>query len=200
MKTDFLNGLGLSDEQIKAIQAESGKDITAEKQKFEQQINDLNGQITTLQGTVSQRDADLKGLQTKLTEAGQSATKLADLQNEFTTLQTKYDTDTKAYQTQLEDQAYKSALVQQMTDSKLEFSCKAAKTAFMDSLMNSRLPMQDGALIGFNDYVTKQKESDPGAFKVEENPNKPTIVPPAPQQEPPAPAEKDPFGWGFAGV
>ena len=34
MKTEFLKELGLSDEQIKSIMAENGKDIAAEKKRL----------------------------------------------------------------------------------------------------------------------------------------------------------------------
>ena len=93
MKVDFLKGLGLEDDVISKIQAESGKDVTEAKAKLQTQIDTLTQQNTDLQSQVAQRDTDLTELNTKLTNAGQSATKLTQVQTDLTNLQTKYNTE-----------------------------------------------------------------------------------------------------------
>ncbi len=74
MKQEFLKSLGLSDEIIGQIQAESGKDVTAEKLKTQvaeekiqvltEQVNDYVGQISQLKQT----GGDVKTLQKKINE------------------------------------------------------------------------------------------------------------------------------------
>lgn len=74
MKVDFLKSLGLDDEVIAKIQAESGKDIQAEKDKTKKAQDDLaaaNGKITEYKGKIAELEKqDAAGL----------AQKVADLQ------------------------------------------------------------------------------------------------------------------------
>lgn len=46
----------------------------------------------------------------------------------------------------------------------LKFSSESAKKAFLADLSAKKLPVQDGALLGFDDFVKTYKESDPAAF------------------------------------
>ena len=46
----------------------------------------------------------------------------------------------------------------------LKFSSESAKKAFLADLSAKKLPVQDGALLGFDDFVKSYKESDPAAF------------------------------------
>ena len=55
MKTEFLKGLGLTDEQISQIQAESGKDVQKEKDKaaaIQTRLDEANTQIQTLNESI----------------------------------------------------------------------------------------------------------------------------------------------------
>ena len=74
MKVDFLKSLGLDDEVIAKIQAESGKDVQAEKDKTKKAQDDLilaNGKITEYEGKIADFEKqDAAGL----------ARKVADLQ------------------------------------------------------------------------------------------------------------------------
>ena len=45
MKVDFLKSLGLDDDVIKQIQAESGKDVTNAKTSMQTQIDSLTEQV-----------------------------------------------------------------------------------------------------------------------------------------------------------
>ena len=205
MKVEFLRGLGLDDEVINKIQAESGKDVTEAKNKSQATIDSLNEQITSLTGQVSQRDSDLAELRTQLESAGQSATKLSELQKNMQTLQDKYDTETQEYKTKLENQKYEFIVREAMNG--IKFSCNAAKKEFLANLMSDRLPEKDGKLLGFEEYVAKQKEADPQAFITEQTPAPPVDQPPLPNFAPPAPPQKNPppageneFGFNFLAV
>ena len=54
----------------------------------------------------------------------------------------------------------------------LKFSSESARKAFVADLAAKELPMQDGKLLGFDDFVKSYKESDPAAFAVDEKPPK----------------------------
>lgn len=67
MKTEFLKGLGLSDEIIEKIQAENGKDINAEKAKtnaLQKDLDDAKATRTKLENEIGElKKADPKKLQ-----------------------------------------------------------------------------------------------------------------------------------------
>ena len=52
----------------------------------------------------------------------------------------------------------------------LKFSSDSAKRAFLTDLEAKELPLEDGQVLGFDDFVKKYKESDPGAFARDEKP------------------------------
>ena len=74
MKTEFLKGLGLSDEQIKSVMAENGKDIEVEKEKTKTATTELDGiktQLTEANKTITdlkKNNGDNEALQTKVKE------------------------------------------------------------------------------------------------------------------------------------
>ena len=204
MKVDFLKGLGLEDDVISKIQAESGKDVTEAKTKLQTQVDTLTQQNTDLQGQVAQRDADLTELNTKLTNAGQSATKLTQVQTDLTNLQTKYNTEKTEWESKLAKQNYEFLVKEAVSG--MKFTSNAAKKEFISGLVEKKLPVENDKLLGIDDYVASQKEADPGIFAVEtppDNPNnsKPNFVPPANQTNPPAPTDDESkFGFHFIGV
>jgi len=74
MKTEFLKELGLTEEQIKSIMAENGKDVEAEKEKIKATTTELEGTKTQLKeanSTITElkkNNVDNEGLQTKVKE------------------------------------------------------------------------------------------------------------------------------------
>lgn len=198
MKVEFLKGLGLDDDIIKQIQAESGKDVTNAKANMQSQIDSLTNQVSDLTSQLDQRGKDLTELQGKFEQAGQSASKLNEIQQNFADLQAKYDADTQAYKKKLDDQQYEFSTRELAKD--LKFTSKAAEKDFFATLMSNPLPMKDGKIIGFDDYVKSLQEADPGSFVTEEKKNPaPEFIPPAN----PSPVEDTPkneFGFHFLGV
>ena len=68
-------------------------------------------------------------------------------------------------QTQLDNINYSNA-VKEATGG-LQFSSKSARKAFMEDLTAKKLPVQDGKLVGMDDYIKSYLEDDPDAFTVE---------------------------------
>ncbi len=139
MKTEDLKAQGLTEEQIKFVMAENGKDIGVEKDKVatkEGELNTANQTIKTLQETVKKFDGvDIEKLK-------------GDLAN----LQNKYDADTAALRM---DAALDSAL----TAAKVK-SPKLLK----NSLDREKLKLDGEKLLGLDDQLEAFKKSDPYLF------------------------------------
>ena len=177
------------------------------------EIANRDEQITNLNSTIATRDTDLAGLQKQLEEAGQDATKLAELNNQFAGLQQKYDNDVKNYQEQMQHQAYEFA-VKEYASTK-NFTSQAAKRDFVQSMIARNLEMEDGKILGRDDFAEKYAEENADAFVTETPAPEPSLTPeptPAPDPTPappqfvaptpgPAPSNDDTgFHFNFAGV
>lgn len=132
--------------------------------KYNDDLKAKDTQIEGLNETIKTRDKDLTDLQTKLGEAGTDAEKLSELNNNLTSLQTKYDTDTKALQAQLAKQGYEFA-VREFAATK-NFTSGAAKRDFVNQMINANLKMsKDGkSIIGAEDFVTEYSTENGDAF------------------------------------
>lgn len=183
-------------------------DIKAKDAEIEQ----FTTQVETLNGTIATRDTDLADLQQKLADAGQDATKLAELSEQFTGLQAKYDADVQSYQAKMNQQAYDFA-VKEFANTK-RFSSQAAKRDFIKAMQEQGLQMNGDKLIGGEDFVTMYAEENSDAFYVEPEPTpipepepEPTPAPvPVPQIVAPTPGptpgagEETGFHFNFQGV
>lgn len=185
MKRSFLEDLGLEKDVIDKIIAENGSDIenakAAAAKKFDTERDTLNGQISDLQTQVAQRDTDLSDIQTKLTAAQEDAAKLPELQKSLTGLQSKYDTERKDWEAKTAQQAYEFAVRERANA--LKFSSEAAKKEFIREAIGKGFKMEQDKLLGFDDYVSLYKESDPGAF-VAETPAAESSTPPEDTKKP----------------
>lgn len=197
MKNEFLRSLNLDEDIIKQIQAESGKDVTSAKASMQATIDSLNGQISELTGQITQRDENFAELQKQLEAVGQSSAKMKEVQAKFDELNNKYATETENYKKQLADQQYKFDVTQMMSD--VKFSSKAAQRDCLNDLMNNRLPIQDGKIVGFNEYISKRKEAEPDSFLPEKSENKPTFAPPS-NPETVQQKSGNSFGFNFQSV
>lgn len=188
MKRSFLEDLGLTKDVIDKIIDENGSDIenakSAAAKKFDSERETLQGQIEDLKMQVTQRDADLSDIQKQLTAANENADKLAEAQKSLSSLQKKYETETKAWEAKNAQQAYEFAVREKANT--LKFSSEAAKREFIRDAIAKDFKMEQNNLLGFDDYVNIYKESDPGAFAVEKEPEPSKADPePAPEPEPP---------------
>lgn len=150
-----------------------------ENYKTVKEVDTLRNKLETVEGDkkaieakyntdIAQRDTDLATLQEKLKNAGADANKLSNLQTDFDTLQQTYNTAKADYEKQLAEQAYDFAIKE--NSSKLKFSSNSAKKAFMSDLKAKNLSMENGKILGFDDFVNAYKEQDAGAF-ITDNPS-----------------------------
>lgn len=154
--------------------------------KYTDEINALNGRINTLNETIGLRDKDLSSLQVQLEAAGTDAQKLTDLTAQFSELQSRYEGETKAYQQQLAEQAYDFA-IKEFANSK-KFTSNAAKRDFIGAMKAKNLSMENGKIIGADDFVTIYSAENSDAFAVE------TPAQPEPTPEPAKPHFSAPTG------
>lgn len=149
---DLENGTKLPDSAVEAIMAEHGRTKP-----------DLKQQISTL---TTERDA----LQTQLDSANATIKSYTDMDIEgikqsAANWEQKYNTDTQALKDQLAAAEYGYAVEAAVAD--LKFSSASAKKAFVADLKAKKLPLQDGKLLGLEDFKKTYQETDPDAFAPE---------------------------------
>lgn len=175
------------------------------KQKYEDDLASRDGRITDLNTTISKRDEDLASLQKKLDEAGNDANKLTEVSTQLANLQTKYDSDIKEYQAKIDKQNYEYA-VKELANSK-QFTSGAAKRDFIHNLIDKKLAMENGKLVGVDDFITDYQKENADAFVVDNNQsqqpnnNAPKFVDSTNKNNNnPDDGKSNPFGWNFSGV
>ena len=143
MKRDYLKNLDigggahLSDELIDQIMAEDGKakaemqntiaTLTTERDGLKTQLSDANAAIQ------SYKDMDVDGIK-----------QAADWE-------TKYNTDTQALKDQLKGVQYAHAVENAVGG--MKFTSSSARKAFMADLTDKHLTLQDGKLLGLDDFT-----------------------------------------------
>lgn len=157
----------IAENKVKFVDINEGKYVSINKYNADLKAKDI--EINGLNETLSTRDNDLQTLQTQLQEAGTDAEKLSTLSTDLSTLQTKYDNDTKALQDQLAKQGYEFA-VREFASTK-NFSSGAAKRDFINSMIAENLKMsKDGkSIMGAEDFVNSYMEDNQDAFMTEED-------------------------------
>lgn len=176
-----------------------------DKNKYNNEVTSLEDQVKTLNESITKRDTDLAELKKQLENAGADATKLADLSNQFTALQSKYDSDINAYQAQLAKQKYDFA-VNRIADGE-KFTSTAAKNFFIKTLSDANLTMEGDNIVGATDYLAKYKESNADSFVVDKpEPDTPQPQPQLPKFAGPTSTKTDTeeksnlFGFNFRSV
>lgn len=187
------------EQKAKFVDLSEGKYV--DKQKYDDDLSARDTRIKTLDDTLKTRETDLGNLRTQLEAAGTDADKLSKLTSDFTDLQSKYDKDTKAYEKQLKDQAYKYA-VKEFTD-KLNFTSQAAKRDFVKSMMEKNFTIENDIIVGASDFVTAYTKDNADAFVTEPATppatDKPHFVDTTNPAGTPA-GTPNPFNFNFTGV
>ena len=187
--------------KAKFVDLSEGKYV--DKQKYDDDLSARDTRITTLDTTLKTRDTDLANLRQQLEAAGTDADKLSQLTNDFSALQSKYDKDTKAYEKQLKDQAYKYAVRDFANQQK--FTSQAAKRDFINSMLEKNFAIENDVIVGASDFVTAYTKDNADAFVVEQpgQPapavDKPHFAAPAAPAGTPA-GTVNPFNFNFTGV
>ena len=134
---------------------------------------------------IKKRDEDMADLSAKLTAAQADASKLSDAQQALAGLQTQYESDKQEWATKIERQAYEYDIRERANA--LKFTSQSAKRDFISQALGKGFKREGDALLGYDDFVSKYRESDPGAFVADEpdvGKKSPTIVVPSSSHEP----------------
>lgn len=152
--------------EAKFVDLSEGKYVS--KQKYDDELSQKDTRITELTNTIGQRDTDLATLQQTLKDAG-DLDALKQASKDLSDLQKKYDKETKDYQAQLSRQAYEFA-VKDFANSK-NFTSNAAKRDFIQSMLAKNLSLEDGRIIGAEDFVQIYSKDNEDAFVKQNDPN-----------------------------
>ena len=144
--------------------ADLSKGDYVSKKKYEDDLSGKDSIIADLNATIDTRDADLKSLGEKLDKAGTDSAMIENLSGELSALQAKYDTATKEYTDKLNRQAYEFAVKDFASNQ--SFSSNAAKRDFINSMLEKNLPMENGSIMGANDYMAEYAKDNSDAFVV----------------------------------
>lgn len=137
------------------------------KQKYDNELSQKDTRINELTQTLATRDSDLENLRQTLKDAGDLEA-LKKASKDLTDLQVKYEAETKQYQEKLSDQMYEFA-VKEFANSK-SFTSKAAKRDFTQAMIAKHLNIEDGMIIGAEDFVQMYSKDNADAFVVKSDP------------------------------
>lgn len=183
----------IKDKGVKLADLSEGKYVSKSKYDSDIKAKDtdiegLNSQIEQLNSTISTRDTDLADLQKQLEAAGTDSAKLAELTEQFTGLQNKYDADIKDYQQKMQHQSYEFAVKD--FASKQNFSSEAARRDFTSAMIARNLEMENGKILGREDFLEAYANENVDAFITEST--EPEVKPDTVVYEPePEPIEPD---------
>ena len=146
----FVEKLGGAGDKVKLVNLKDGGYVGKDKFDAMQTERDtLKTQLETANTTIkSYTDMDIDGIK-------QSAKDW----------ETKYNTDTQKLRDKLADMEYGHTV--ETAVSGLKFTSAAAKKAFVADLTAKKLTVQDGKLLGLDDFVNDYKQNDPSAFASE---------------------------------
>lgn len=162
MKTDELQALGLSDEQVREVFRLNGKDIEAEKRKAEK-VEAERDQWKTRAETAEET---LKGF---------DGVDVAQLNKDIESWKAKAETVEKEYQAKLQERDFADALRDALSG--VKFTSKAARKSITAEIKAAGLTMQNGKILGLSDLLDQMKSADASAFAAESEPPKFTTPP-----------------------
>ncbi len=125
--------------------------LTTERDQLKAQLAEANKQIQ------SYKDMDVDGIKKSAAD-----------------WEAKHAADTKALQDKLDAANYGFGVERAVSG--LKFSSTAARNQFVSDLTAKKLPLQEGKLLGLDDYVKTYKEQDPGAFASDSTEKTPVAV------------------------
>ena len=135
-------------------------------------LMELNGNsIEELKKENEKLRTEKEGLETQLTEAnskieGFKEIDIDKIKAEVDEWKEKYETDTKNLKDSLTQKDY-DYKIQDLANG-IKFSSNSAKKSFINDLKEKGLKLEEGNLLGFDDFVKSYQETDPDAFMKEE--------------------------------
>lgn len=154
MKREFLEGLGIDKENIDKIMAENGKDIESFK------------------SNLSTKETELASIKEQLTNANKEIEGFKDLNiDEIKQRADKYKEDYKALEKQSKEELenFKYEVAVKEYASHFAFANERVKNSIINDIKEKGFKLEDGKLLGADDYMEGLKKDEPTSFKVEED-------------------------------
>lgn len=157
MTREELEKLGLNGDQIDGVMKLKGSSI-----------NDTQKEIETLKKQITTLTTEKETLTKQIDDANKEIQSYKDMdvdsiKKSAEDWKAKYEAETKELNDKLEKQTYDYKIKEAVQG--INFSSKAAKTAFINDLSQKGLKLENDKLLGFDDYLKTYKETDPDAFK-----------------------------------
>ena len=152
MKTEDLQEIGLTDEQVKKVFELSGKDVNAEKRKTEKAESERD----QWKNRAEVAEETLKGFE---------GIDVEELNKQIEDWKEKAKAAENDYKNQLYDRDFNDALKAEMEQYK--FSSESAKRAIMSEVKDAGLKLKDGKILGLGDLMAQIKERDASAFQAD---------------------------------
>lgn len=196
MKKEELISLGIDEEVAKQIMSLNGNDIEATKAKADktQEIENLKTELESNKQTLEQANVQIekfKGLDVEGIKA-----QAEEWKNKYADFETKSKADKEAYEKAIADKDYEFSVKEIV--GKHKFESEWAKEQFTNTLKSKGFKLEEGKLLGADDYIKDFSEKNKGIFVVEEAPTGET---PPPQFTTDKPSQATPpenanwFGW-----
>lgn len=153
MKTEELRNLGLTDEQIKFVMAENGKDIN----ELKKNLADVTSERDNFKEKATNAEETLKKFDGVDVEA---------MKAEVESWKVKAEESEKAFNQKIYDRDYNDALTTALSG--IKFTSESAKKSVMKDIKDAGLVMKEGKILGLNDLIDSIKSTDASAFVDEE--------------------------------
>jgi len=149
MKTEDLQAIGLTEDQIKKVFELNGKDIAAEKKAVSKAEDD--------------RDAWKKRAEAaEETLKGFDGVDVEKMRSEVEEWKKKAEEAAQKYQKDIEERDFSEALKAALDD--VKFSSESAKKAVIAEIKAAGLSMRSGKIVGLQDVLDQIKADDASAF------------------------------------
>lgn len=149
MKQEELKEWGLTDEQVKSVMDQYGKDVT----KLQKENEKLTADRNTWKEKAETAEETLKGFE---------GIDPAQVQTELATWKKKAEDAEENAKKQLYERDFADALKSELEN--VKFTSEAAKKAVMADIKEAGLKLKDGKILGLNDLINQMKEKDASAF------------------------------------
>lgn len=134
----------------------------AEVEKLKGKLETSQGDNTNLNERLEQSQKDLEELRVKLEESGEDATKIKELQSQITDLQEKNTQQSQEFEAEIKKRDYMAHIEDASKD--LKFTSNSAKKTFIDECVRKDFTIDNGKVLGFDEFVEDYKKNDSGAF------------------------------------
>ena len=170
MKTEALQELGLTEDQIKEIMKMNGKDIEAVKKRAETAEADRD----QYKARAEAAEETLKGF---------DGVDVDQMKQTIEDYKKKAEQADAEYQQQIYERDFSDALKAELES--VKFSSEAAKRSVMNDIKGAGLKLKDGKILGLNDLIGQIREKDASAFAADEDGKEPAKFT-DPSKNPPA--------------